>query len=87
MKWDWRKFYDQAYDWVLYYAPKTLAAIIVLIVGLWLIRVLNKWVKRGLSHRRINASVRYFLQNLVAITLMEKLVTDLKKAGIKFPGM
>jgi small conductance mechanosensitive channel len=74
MKWDWKKFYDQAYNWLLTYGPKIILAVIVFFIGIWLIRVLNKWVKRGLAYRRINPSVRYFLQNLIAITLQVVLV-------------
>jgi len=74
MKWDWRKLYDQAYHWVLTYGPKIIVAIIVLLIGIWLIRLLNRWIKKGLLVRRINPSVRFFLQNLIAISLQVILV-------------
>jgi small conductance mechanosensitive channel len=74
MKWDWEKFYDQAYQWILRTGPKIIMAVIVLLIGIWLIRVLNRWVKRGMSNKRISPSVRYFLQNLIAITLQLVLV-------------
>ena len=74
MKWDWEKFYNRAYDWLLSYGPRILAAIILLLVGFWLIRVMNRWMKRTLEHKKFNPSLRYFLQNLVAITLQILLV-------------
>jgi small conductance mechanosensitive channel len=50
------------------------AAIIVFLVGLWLIRLFNKWLKKGFEKRRFNASLRYFLLNLVAISLQILLI-------------
>jgi small conductance mechanosensitive channel len=63
MKWDWEKFYNRAYDWLLSYGPRILAAIILLLVGFWLIRVMNRWMKRMLEHKKFNPSLRYFLQS------------------------
>ncbi len=74
MNWDWQKFYDKAYSWILNSGPKILAAIFILIVGLWLIRVFNRWAKRAFERRKFNPSLRYFLQNLVAITLQILLI-------------
>lgn len=84
MKWDWEKFYDKAYTWLITYGPKIIIAVIVLFIGIWMIRLLNKWVKRGLAYKRINPSVRYFLQNLITITLQIILVMlTLQIAGIQ----
>lgn len=74
MEWDWQKFYDRAYDWIILTGPKIILALIVLFIGIWLIRLVNRGVKRGMSHRRISPSVRYFLQNLIAIALQLILV-------------
>jgi small conductance mechanosensitive channel len=88
MKWDWRKFYDQAYNWIITYGPKIILALIVLFVGIWLIRLLNRWVKKGLLVRRINPSVRFFLQNLIAISLQIILMMlSLQIAGIELTFM
>jgi small conductance mechanosensitive channel len=88
MKWDWKKFYDQVYNWLLTYGPKIIAAIIVLLVGIWLIRQLNRWIKKGLLVKRINPSVRYFLQNLIAITMQVLLVMlVLQIAGVQLTFM
>lgn len=83
MKWDWEKFYDKAYNWILTYGPRILLAIAALIIGLWLIRILNRFLKKRLS-RNFNPSLRYFFQNLVAITLQILLVFFvLQLAGIQ----
>jgi len=88
MNWDWKKFYDQAYGWLLTYGPKIIIAIIVLLIGIWLIRILNRWIKKGLLVKRINPSVRYFLQNLIAISLQVMLVMlVLQIAGVQLTFM
>jgi small conductance mechanosensitive channel len=67
--WNWDKFYDQATTWIITTGPKILAAIVILFIGIWLLRVLNRWIKNSLQRRNVNPSLRYFLQNLIAIIL------------------
>lgn len=69
MEWDWKKFYDKVHDWLITQGPKVIIAIIVLLLGLWLIRHFNKWLKKGLERKKFNPSLRYFFLNLVAISL------------------
>lgn len=84
MKWDWEKFWDRIQSLVVTYTPKILIAGIVLIVGFWLIRILNRWVKGVLKGKRVNATLRYFLQNLIAISLQVLLIVMvLQIAGIQ----
>src|SRR5690349_9440137 len=85
MNWDWKKFYDRAYDWIILSGPRIILAIAVFLVGLWVVRMINKWVKKGFEKRkRFNPSIRYFLQNLVAISLQILLVfLSLQIAGIQ----
>ncbi|HET6996191.1 MAG TPA: mechanosensitive ion channel family protein, partial [Chitinophagaceae bacterium] len=88
MKWDWKKFYDQAYNWILAYGPRILASIVVLLIGIWLIRILNRWIKKALVVKGINPSVRSFLQNLIAITLQIMLIMlVMQVAGIELTFM
>jgi len=72
MKWD--KFYDQAYNWVLTVGPKILLGIFVVLIGLWLIRFLKRWMNVHLVKKNITSSIRPFLVNLVVITLQVLLV-------------
>jgi len=74
MKWDWGKFYDKAYNWLLTFGPRLLLAIAIFIIGLWLIRMLSRVIKRVLSSHNFSPSLRIFLQNLVALTLQILLV-------------
>ena len=84
MKWDWQKFYDKFYSWLITQGPKIVLAILVLLVGIWLVRQMNRWVKNGMERRKINPSLRYFLQNLIAIALQIILIlVVLQIAGIE----
>ena len=88
MKWDWRKFYNEASDWILFHGPKVLAALLVLFVGFWFIRVLNRWIRKALLIRQINPSVRIFLQNLISISLkIILLMLAMQVAGIQLTFM
>jgi small conductance mechanosensitive channel len=88
MNWDWKKFYDQVYNWIILYGPKIILAIIILFIGIWLIRLFNRWIKKGLLVRRINPSVRYFLQNLIAISLQViLLMLVMQVAGVELTFM
>ncbi len=84
MEWDWEKFYERAYDWVITTGPRIIAAIIILLLGLWLIRIFNRSLKNIFERKRFNPSLRYFLQNLVAIALQVLLIfLVLQVAGIQ----
>jgi small conductance mechanosensitive channel len=70
---DWNKFYTKAYDWILTVGPKILLGIIVVFVGLWLIRILKKWLNLHLLKKDVSSSVRPFLVNL-SITILQILL-------------
>lgn len=74
MKWDWNTFYSKAYDWLLFFGPRILVSLFILIIGFWLIRVFNRFLKRRLDRHNFNPSLRYFLQNLLAITMQVLLI-------------
>ena len=71
------KFYNHAYDWILVFGPRIIIAVIALFVGLWLIRVMKKWIFKELSHRHIDPSVCSFLQGVISITLQVLLLLGL----------
>jgi small conductance mechanosensitive channel len=74
MKWNWDTFYDKAYNWVISFGPRILIGLVLLFLGLWLIRVFNRIFKRTMAKHNFNPSLRYFLQNLLALTLQVLLV-------------
>ncbi|HTE22903.1 mechanosensitive ion channel family protein [Flavitalea sp.] len=63
------RFYDRAFDWILTVGPRVIVAILLLIIGLWLIKVLNRWLKGFLSSKEVDPSLRSFFLNLFVIGL------------------
>jgi len=64
-----QRFYDRAFDWILTVGPKIIIAILLLVIGLWLIKVLNRWLKRILSEKEVDPSLKSFVLNLFVIGL------------------
>ncbi|MES1219541.1 MAG: mechanosensitive ion channel family protein [Bacteroidota bacterium] len=84
MEWNWQKFFDKAQTWLITAGPKLILAVLVLIIGLWFIRKLNKWIKVGMARKKFNPSLRYFFENLLAISLQVLLIfLVLQVAGIQ----
>ncbi len=69
-----QKFYDQAFHWLITFGPRLLVAIIILIIGQWVLKLINRWLKKVLDTRNINASVKTFLANLMAVILQVLLI-------------
>ena len=64
--------------------PKIGVAIIVLFIGFWLIRILNRWLKKQMASHNFNPTLRYFLQNLVVVILQILLIfLAMQIAGIQ----
>jgi small conductance mechanosensitive channel len=59
------KFYDKAYDWILTVGPRILIAIVVLFIGLWIIRVLKKWMHREMAKKIAESTLTGFLVSLL----------------------
>ena len=66
---NFEKFYSRAYDWVIIYAPRFLIGIIVLIVGLWLVKLILKWVTQSVHDRKIDPSAKPFLISFLGVVL------------------
>lgn len=56
-------------DMALDYAPKVLGAIIVYLIGQWLISHVAKLSQRMMSHRKFDVSLQKFLVSLIKVTL------------------
>lgn len=63
------KFYDRAYDWIISYSPRLLLGILVLIVGLWVIKVLVKWLHMRMQKRKVDPTAKPFLLSLFGVAL------------------
>ncbi len=62
-------YLDKIVELLLAYAPKVIGAIITLIVGLWLIKIIVKQIRKTLEKRNVEPSLVPFLSTLIAITL------------------
>lgn len=81
---DFNKYMDYAVELVMDYGPKLLLAIVTLIVGLWLIKILSKGVYRVMDRRQIDPSLKSFLKSLLSIVLKIILViTVIGMAGVE----
>jgi small conductance mechanosensitive channel len=68
------RFYDRAFDWILIVGPRIIIAILLLIIGLWLIRILNRWLKGVLYRKNVDPSLGSFFMNLFVIGLRVLLI-------------
>ena len=62
---DLQKWIETGYNLLIEYAPKILIAIVIWFVGLWIIRVILKGVKKGLGKGNYDVSLNKFLANLI----------------------
>jgi small conductance mechanosensitive channel len=74
---NWEKFYEKAYSWILTVGPRVIIAILVLLIGLWLIRVLKGAITRHMFRRNFDASLQPFLVSLTVTALNILLVITL----------
>lgn len=84
MEWNWDKFYAKAMDWIVVNGPKVVIGLIVLLIGLWVVKFISSAIRRVFERRKINSSLRYFLQNLIVISLQVLVVfLAMQVAGIQ----
>lgn len=70
-------------DFFYTHGPKILYALVTLVIGWWLIRILRKFVERRMEKRRVDVSLRHFLSGLISISLkILLLVTVASMIGI-----
>ena len=60
---------QMVHDYVVPLGLKLLAAIIVLLLGRWIIKLIKKWMANGLMSRHGDATLHSFLSNLVSVVL------------------
>src|SRR5689334_4095081 len=63
------RFYARAFDWLITIGPRIVIAIIILLIGLWFVKMLNRWLKRLLTDKEIDPSLRGFFLNLFVVGL------------------
>ncbi len=62
---DTSAYIEKAKELVIDYGPKIIGAILLLIVGLWIIRILMKLMRKALRKRGVDDTLQKFLTNLI----------------------
>ena len=71
---DWNKFWEYLLEFATSWGIKLLAAIILLIVGIKLISLLTKWIRKSPKLDKVDSSLRSFLGSFTKIALYIVLV-------------
>ena len=66
---DYQAHLDNAIDWLWEFFPDLVFAVIILLVGLWVIRFLNKLVRKFFEHKDYDLALESFLQSFISIAL------------------
>ncbi len=66
---DIKDFSERAYSWASTTGPKIIIGIIVFIIGQWIIKLINKWVKNYFHRREVHSSLWPFFESLVVTIL------------------
>lgn len=61
-----QKWIDKGYDLIVEFAPKILAAILIWIIGSWIIKMLMKGIKKAMTKANYDDSLKKFLLNLLS---------------------
>lgn len=67
-------FQDKFVEFLMNYGPKVLGAIVVLIIGLWVIGSITRFIKNSFEKREMDASLRGFLSSMIAVILKVLLI-------------
>jgi len=68
------KFSDKLYTWIIQKGPSFIFGILILFIGLWLIKILSRWLTSRMHQKEIDPSLKPFLLSLVVVVLRVLLV-------------
>jgi len=58
------KIYDRLYNWLVLNGPNVIIALIVLVIGLWVIKMLRSRIRQRMSRRKVHSSLQPFFLSL-----------------------
>ncbi len=73
-------WYEKFTDTLVEYTPRVVSAILVLLIGLWVIRRISRIADKTMARRELDISLRTFLKSLLSIGL--KIVLIVTVAGM-----
>lgn len=71
---DTQKWIDKGYDLIVEFGPKLIAAILIWIIGSWIIKIMLKVLRKTLNRGDYDESLKKFLLNLVSWILKVVLI-------------
>ena len=74
---DLDKFYDKAYNWILFIGPRVIVALFILILGIWFIRFFKGWLSRRMIKKEFDPSLQPFFISLFVTSLQVMLILAL----------
>lgn len=66
---NYQEHIDNAIKWLWSALPNLILAILIFIIGLWLVKFINRMVKKFFSKHEYDPSLETFLQSLINIIL------------------
>lgn len=81
---NYQDYIDHAWEWTLSMLPNLILAIVIFFVGLWIIRFINKMVRRFFQRKDYDETLESFLQSFISIALKVLLfVLVVTQLGVK----
>jgi small conductance mechanosensitive channel len=78
------QYADQAIELVVFYIPKIVTAILVLIVGLWIISIIVKGFEKASTRSKMDSSLQRFLSSLFSMMLkVMLLISAISMLGVE----
>ncbi len=62
-------YFDKFVDWLVDFAPKFLLALAILIIGLWLVKIISKTLKKLMKRYKVEPTLATFSVNLITVFL------------------
>lgn len=81
---NYRSYLDEFISWFWEFLPHLVTAAIILVLGLWVIRIINGWVHRFFDRKDYDEALETFLQSFIKIGLKLLLfVLVITQLGVK----
>jgi len=80
---DLKPYTDKALELILEYSPKVITALVILIIGLWLIKFITKYAQKMMLKNGVDETLMKFLGNLISWVLKILLfITVISQLGV-----
>lgn len=80
----YKNYLQEGLDWVWNFLPNLITAVLILVVGLWVVRIINGFVRRFFERKDYDQALETFLQSFIKIGLKLLLfVLVITQLGVK----